>query len=75
MDPVKATLSTSGWWVSAAPAVGPYPGITFTTPGGNPASLTKAATASAVNGVCSAGLTITVQPEKKYVFFHQLQNK
>ncbi len=37
MDPVKATLSKSICSVRAAPAVGPYPGITFTTPGGNPA--------------------------------------
>ncbi len=36
VDPVKATLSTSMCSLSAAPAVGPYPGIMFTTPGGNP---------------------------------------
>lgn len=37
VDPVKEILLTSGWDDSAAPAVGPYPGTTFTTPGGNPA--------------------------------------
>ena len=37
VDPVKATLRMSGCAEMAAPAVGPYPGTTFTTPGGNPA--------------------------------------
>lgn len=60
---MNAILSTSGWWVKAAPAVGPYPGTTFTTPGGKPASLMRAATANAVSGVCSAGFTITVHPK------------
>lgn len=59
---MKATLSTSGWCVRAPPAVGPYPGMTLTTPGGNPASLIKDAIARAVSGVCSAGFTMTVQP-------------
>jgi hypothetical protein len=36
VDPVKATLVISGWAVMAAPAVGPYPGITFTMPAGKP---------------------------------------
>ena len=36
VDPVKATLSTSMCPDRAAPAVGPYPGITLTTPGGKP---------------------------------------
>ena len=37
VDPVKATLLTSRWFEMAAPAVGPYPGTTLMTPGGNPA--------------------------------------
>jgi len=37
VDPVKATLLTSGCWEMAAPAVGPYPGIMFNTPSGRPA--------------------------------------
>lgn len=37
VEPVKATLSTSMCSAMAIPAVGPYPGITFTTPGGKPA--------------------------------------
>ena len=36
-DPVKATLSMLGCSEMAAPAVGPYPGTMFTTPGGKPA--------------------------------------
>jgi len=36
VDPVKATLSTAGFWTMAAPAVGPYPGRTLRTPGGKP---------------------------------------
>lgn len=37
VDPVKAILSISMWWEMAEPAVWPYPGNTFTTPGGKPA--------------------------------------
>ena len=46
----------------AAPAVSPYPGTMFTTPGGNPASVISSPTRSAVSGVCSAGLSTTVHP-------------
>lgn len=57
----------------AAPAVGPYPGTTLTTPGGNPASLMRAATARAVSGVCSAGFRTIVHPEEnRYILFHGL---
>ena len=38
VEPVKATLSTSGWSASAAPAVSPKPVMMLTTPSGNPAS-------------------------------------
>ena len=37
VEPVNATLSTSGCSAMAAPAVGPYPGTIFNTPGGKPA--------------------------------------
>ena len=59
---MKATLSTSLWAASAAPAVSPKPVTTFTTPSGTPASATRPARRSAVSGVCSAGLSITVLP-------------
>jgi len=49
----------SGWLVIAAPAVGPNPGTTFTTPAGNPTSFSNWAMYSAVSGVCSAGLITT----------------
>ena len=38
----------------AAPAVGPNPLTTLTTPFGNPASLARLATYRALRGVCSA---------------------
>jgi hypothetical protein len=46
----------------AAPAVSPKPGTMFTTPSGNPASWSSSPTRSALSGVCSAGLSTTVQP-------------
>ena len=62
VDPVKATLSTSWWAASAAPAVSPNPVTTFTTPSGTPASAISSASRSAVSGVCSAGLRTTQLP-------------
>lgn len=46
----------------AAPAVGPKPGMTLSTPGGNPASLASSAIYKQVSGVCSAGFTMTQFP-------------
>ena len=62
-EPVKVTLSTSGWSTSAAPAVLPKPGTTFSTPGGKSASRASSPMRSAVSGVSSAGLSTTVQPQ------------
>jgi hypothetical protein len=62
VEPVKATLSTFGCAASAAPVVSPKPVTTFTTPSGTPASAISPASRSAVSGVCSAGLRITVLP-------------
>jgi hypothetical protein len=62
VEPVNATLSTSGCAASAAPAVSPNPVRMLTTPGGNPASTISSARRSAVIGVCSAALSTTVQP-------------
>ena len=61
VEPVKATLSTSAWSTSAAPA-SPKPGSTLTTPAGTPASSSSSPSRSAVSGVCSAGLRTTVLP-------------
>lgn len=66
LDPVKATLSTSGCITIASPAL-PNPGTMFTTPGGNPASFTSSATYKAVSGVCSAGLRTTVFPKDVFI--------
>ncbi len=51
VSPVKATLPTPGWPASAAPAVPPGPVITFTTPGGKPASRASSPRRMAVSGV------------------------
>ena len=62
LDPVKATVRTSGCVTSEAPAVSPKPLTTLSTPGGNPASSASSAMRMAVSGVCSAGLMTTALP-------------
>ena len=62
VDPVNATLRTSGWVTSASPVTAPVPGTTLKTPAGIPASCRISASASVVNGVLSAGLATTVLP-------------
>jgi hypothetical protein len=62
-EPVKVTLSTSGWSTSAAPAVLPNPGTTLSTPGGNPAASASSPRRNAVSDVSSAGFSTTVQPQ------------
>src|SRR3984893_4111051 len=62
VDPVNATLSTSGCAANAAPAVSPNPVKMLTTPGGKPASWIRLPRRSAVIGVCSAAFSTTVQP-------------
>ena len=61
VEPVNATLSTSGCSTSAAP-VSPAPVTMLTTPGGRSACCTISANSSAVSGVVSAGLSTTVLP-------------
>lgn len=53
--PVKATFSIFMWDAMAAPTVGPYPVTMLTTPGGKPASWTRAHKRIAVRGVNSEG--------------------
>jgi hypothetical protein len=48
-------LSMSMCAAMAAPALGPNPVMTFTTPAGKPAFLTSSASFRAVIEVCSAG--------------------
>ena len=61
VEPVKATLSTSGCSTSARP-VSPAPVTMLTTPGGRSACWQISANSSAVSGVVSAGLSTTVLP-------------
>ncbi|EXI65992.1 MAG: hypothetical protein AW08_02731 [Candidatus Accumulibacter adjunctus] len=55
-------MRTSGLAVNAPPIASGSPVRTLNTPAGKPASCARTASASAVSGVCSAGLTTTVQP-------------
>lgn len=61
VEPVKATLLTSGCSTRAAPA-SPYPVRMFTTPLGRPAWRQMSAKNSAESGVVSAGFRTTVLP-------------
>jgi len=62
VDPVNVILSTSSCRISASPALLPYPGTTFKTPGGNPASIASSASFKAVKGVFSEGFNTVVHP-------------
>ena len=65
VEPVNDSLRTIGLDVSSAPisgALAAEPVTTLKTPAGKPARCASSASASAVSGVCSAGLTTTVQP-------------
>ena len=63
MEPVKVSLRSRG-----SAMIGPDTApdrdvvITLSTPSGSPASISTAARASVVKGVCAAGLITTVQP-------------
>lgn len=60
VEPVKATLATSGCSARWVPITDPLPGTTWNTPSGNPASRASSARRRAVRGVTSAGLTTMV---------------
>src|SRR5690348_2608196 len=62
VEPVKESLRTFGLDVSSPPISTGDPVITLKTPFGTPARSANSAKARAENGVCSAGLTTTVQP-------------
>ena len=62
-DPVKEITSTSACVDRMVPTSVPYSLTELTTPFGSDATDSKQAmTAALVNGVCDAGLVITVQP-------------
>ncbi len=62
VEPVKATLATSGCSTIRSPTVRPGPLTTFSTPSGRPASSASRSRRSAVSGVSSAGFRTTVFP-------------
>ena len=62
VEPVNATLATSGCSTSRCPHVRPGPATTLTTPSGMPAASAIRSNSSAVSGVSSAGLSTTVLP-------------
>ena len=62
VEPVKATLATSGCSTSRVPTVLPLPTTTWNTPSGMPASRASSARRSADSGVISAGFTTMVLP-------------
>ncbi len=62
VEPVNATLATSGCSTSAWPTVDPGPATTLTTPSGSPASTAIFSNSIELSGVSSAGLSTTVLP-------------
>ena len=60
-EPVSATMSTSGWLISASPVGWPRPVTTFRTPLGS-VSAASSAKRMVVMGVVSAGFSTTVLP-------------
>ena len=75
VEPVNATLFTSGCFTNIFP-VSPPPVIIFTTPGGTSASRITSASFKAVRGVVSAGFKTTVLPAANAgAIFHAAINK
>ena len=62
VEPVKLTMSTSGWAAIASPTTGPTPDTRLNTPAGRPASSITSASTKAFRGATSDGLSTTVQP-------------
>ena len=62
VEPVKATLSTSGLVVMTSPMLPPGPAMMLTTPGGKPTSSMIRASSIALSGVSLAGLSTIVLP-------------
>ena len=62
VEPVKDTMSTSGWAAIASPTTGPMPVTRLNTPAGRPTSSMISARMKASSGATSLGLSTTVQP-------------
>ena len=63
VEPVNVSLRTAGLSISSWPiGTGSEVGTRLTTPGGRPTSSKILNTSMAHSGVCSAGLSTTVQP-------------
>ena len=61
-DPVKLTMSTSGWPTIASPTTRPSPDTMLSTPAGRPISCAASASMKALSGASSAGFSTTVHP-------------
>src|SRR5918993_812328 len=72
VEPVKATLATSGCSTSRFPTLLPGPTTTLTTPSGIPASRAMRSNARALSGVSSAGLRTSVLPAARAGAIFQL---
>ena len=62
VEPVNATLATSGCSTMRSPTTRPLPTTTLKTPSGTPAATTIFSSSTAVSGVSSAGLSTIVLP-------------
>ena len=62
--PVKLTFAIS-MWLAKMPPVLPFPGSTWNTPGGNPASMASFPISAAAKGVFSLGFMMITLPAAK----------
>jgi hypothetical protein len=62
VEPVKLTMSTSGWAAMASPTTGPVPETRLNTPAGRPMPSMISARMKALRGATSLGLSTTVHP-------------
>ncbi len=62
VEPVKDTMSTSGWAAMASPTTGPTPDTRLNTPAGSPTASKMSASTKAFSGATSLGLSTTVHP-------------
>src|ERR1700754_299645 len=74
-DPVKVIRSQSGSVIMASPMVDGLPVTTDSISGGRPASYSTSASASAVSGVSSVGLSTTRVIERRDRRDHAVERK